>query len=246
MYSQMMVILGLKIAIGKEQPLIKFTVEKTPPSTYWVFKIKPAMIEALAQHIGMPTGFSLSPIKCLESDAPEYLMVVNTYRVSGLVNGLRAEWSVFVRDGNDQLCYMIVDGQSSKTSMDPINIITKSSKVMHEMENGEIHTGIEDEDNVFKSTISLVDAAPFVTVSREWVSANDHIYWSNGISDRTFYDAGLANARQRRIDNANLTMTNDTIWGSFLEQEPLHTLVMEDAIELVITPWENVDRVRVE
>lgn len=246
MYSQMMVNIGLRIAIGKEEPLVKFTVEKAPPSIYWVFQIKPSMIDSLTEQIGLPPGFSLSPIKCLESDTLDYLMVVNAYRVSGLVNGLRAEWSVFVRDGSDTPYYMIVDALSSKPSMDPISIITKSSTVVHEMENGKIYTQIGDEGRAFKSTISFSDSAPFATSSRDWVSANDRIYWGNGISDRTFYDSGLANARQRRIDNASVNIINDSVWGPFLEAEPFHTLVLEDAIEFVISPWENVDRVRVE
>ncbi|MEE4193879.1 MAG: hypothetical protein V2J07_01650 [Anaerolineae bacterium] len=204
------------------------------------------MIDSLTQQIGLPPGFSLSPIKCLESDTPEYLMVVNAYRVSGLVNGLRAEWSIFVRDDNDQLCYMIVDARSSKSSMDPISIITKSSTVMHEMANGKIQTQIGDEGSAFKSTINFSDSAPFATSSRDWVSANDQIYWRNGISDRTFYDAGMANARQRQIDNADVHIVNDTFWNSFLEPEPFHTLVLEGAMDLVITPWENLERVRVD
>jgi hypothetical protein len=239
----MMVNISLRIAIGKEEPLVKFTVEKDPPSIYWVFQIKPSKIDSLTQQIELPHGFSLSPIKCLDSDNPACLMVVNAYRVSGLVNGLRAECSVFVQDASDTPHYMILDAWSSKPSMDPISIITKASTVLHRKDDDKIYTQIGDEGSAFKSTLSLTDSAPFVTSSREWVSANDQIYWGNGVRDRTFYDSGLANARQRRIDNADVEITNDTIWGLYVEPQPIHTLVLEDAIEFVISPWENVDRV---
>ena len=100
MYSQMAVLTGIRIALGKEQPLVQFTVEKDPPSIYWVYRIKPGEVEGLAQKLGIPPQFSLCPIRCLESDEPEYLLTVNAYRVSGLAKGMRAEWSVFVQNGD--------------------------------------------------------------------------------------------------------------------------------------------------
>ncbi|HAV77123.1 MAG TPA: hypothetical protein DCX53_07200, partial [Anaerolineae bacterium] len=201
MYSQMAILTGIKIAIGKEHPLIPFTVEADPPSIYWVFRIKPSEIEGLARKLGIPSHFSLCPIRCLDTDEPDYLLTVNAYRVSGLANGLRAEWSVFVKDSDNTPRYMIVDARSSQLSVDPISIITKKSKVIHEKSGNEIHTQIGDGEDIFKSTIILPSNATPVTTSADWVSANDYIYWYNGICDRTFYDAGLANAKQRRISN---------------------------------------------
>ena len=246
MYSQMAARTGLMIALGKEHPLVKFTVEDDPPSLYIVFRIRPSKLEALSREIELPTGFSLTPIQCLEGDEPDYLMVVNAYRVSGLTNGLRAEWSVFVRDASSTPRYLILDARSSTTSMDPLTIITKASPVSHAKDGDLLLTRIGEEGEEFEAEISLAGSAQYAISSRAWVTANDHIYWGNGVSDRTFYDAGLANAKQRRIDMADVKITDNTIWGTFVEPEPVHALVLEEAIEFVISPWENIDRLEIE
>lgn len=245
MYSQMTILSGLKIAIGKEDPLVKFTVEKDPPSTYWVYRIKPSEINRLAQAIRIPAHFSLCPIRCLENDEPEYWLTINAYRVSGLANGLRAEWSVFIRDAENTPRYLIIDARSSTFSVDPIDIITRASTVIHEQRDGAIHTQIGEGDSAFRSTISLSGPASSVTVSRDWVSANDYIYWGNGICDRTFYDTGLSNTKQSRIGVEQYKIMDGSFWGQFLEPNPAYVLTLQNSIEFVISPWENVDRAHV-
>ena len=64
------------------------------------------------------------------------------------------------------------------------------------------------------------------------------------ISDRTYYDAGMADARQVALPPAALTIRDTTPWATIIEPEPAHVLVLLDAIELVISPWENIDRIR--
>jgi len=84
-----------------------------------------------------------------------------------------------------------------------------------------------------------------VTISRDWVSANDYIYWGNGICDRTFYDTGLANSNQIRIEKENYEIKDQSFWGQFVEPNPVHVLMLQNAIEFVISPWENIDRINV-
>jgi len=246
MYSQLMIFSGIKIAIGKENPLIKFTVEKDPPSIYWVYRIKASKLDELEKTLGLPKAFSLCPIQCLVTDESFYLMTMNAYRVSGLANGLRAEWSVFVRDAKNAPRYLIVDARSSQRSVDPIDIITKASTVIHERRGETIFTQIGEGDNVFRSTITLSGLEAPVVTSREWVSANDYIYWGNGICDRTFYDTGLSNAKHNRIDKNQIEVRDESFWSQFVEPDPIHVLMYQQSIEFVISPWENIDRLRKE
>ena len=245
MYSQMAIRTGFMIAIGKEYPLVPFTVEKDPPSMYWVFRIKSSEVDNLEKKLGLPSQFSLCPIRCLATDEPDYLLAVNAYRVSGLANGIRAEWSIFVHDGNSTPRYMVVDARSSTYSVDPVSIITKASVVIHERRNDNvIHTQIGEGENAFTATTNLHNLETPVTASAEWVSANDYIYWGNGICDRTFYNAGIAHAKQFRISNENSTIIDGTFWGTLIDPEPVHTLMFDNEIQFVVSPWENVDRVR--
>jgi hypothetical protein len=239
MYSQMAIYSGFRIAIGKDHPLMQFKIEKDPPSIYWVYRIKPSEVDGLAQKLRIPPQFPLCPIRCLNTDEPAYLLTVNAYRVSGLANGLRAEWSVFVRDSTNTPRYMIVDARSSTASMDPVNIITKASTVIHKRDGNVIHTRIGDGENAFTSTITLPADLPSVTSAAEWVSANDYIYWGNGICDRTFYNAGLADAQQSLISSKNAVIKDETFWAQVVEPDPVYILKLNNAIELVISPWEN-------
>lgn len=239
-YSQMTIFSGLRIIFGKDQPLVQFKVEMDPPSIYWVYRIKSSEIDTLLQKLGISSTFSLSPIRCLNTDEPSYFLALNAYRVSGLVNGIRAEWSIFVKDSSNTPRYMIVDARSSNTSMDPVNIITKASKVIHKREGNVIHTEIGKGEHAFISTITLPDNLPSTHSSAEWVSANDYIYWSNGICDRTFYNAGLADTKQSMINNKNAVIKDGTFWSQFVEPDPVYILKLNNPIEFVVTPWENV------
>lgn len=246
MYSQLAILNGLKIAIGKEHPLVRFTVETDPPSVYWVYRIKSSEVEGLALKLGIPSQFTLCPIKCLDTDEPSYLLTLNAYRVSGLANGIRAEWSIFVQDAENIPRYMIVDARSSQRSVDPVSIITRKSTVLHEKKGDEIHTQIGEGDDAFRATIILPDLSSPVTASSEWVSANDYIFWSNGVCDRTFYDASLANAKQHRISNENCVVHDGSFWSQLVEPDPIHILILDNPIEFAISPWENIDRVQIQ
>lgn len=243
MYAQLAVWNGFLIATGKEEPLIKFKIERDPPSIYLVYRIKPSETEGLAEKFGIPPQFSLCKIQCLETDEPEYLVALNIYKVSGLVSGFRAEWSVFVRDASNKPRYMIIEAWSSTFSMDPISIFTKAVTVIHERKGDTIHTQVGDGEASFRSRIKIPDAKEPVTLSTEWISANDYIYWRNGICDRTFYNADLAHAQQLYINNGNSMITNGTFWAEIVEPDPFHILIVDTEIELVVSPWENVERV---
>jgi hypothetical protein len=239
-YSQMVVFSGLKIAFGKDQPLVQFTVEADPPSIYWVYRIKSSEVDTLLGKLGIPSQFSISTIKCLNTDEPSYFLALNAYRVSGLVKGVRAEWSIFVKDSSNTPRYMIVDARSSNTSMDPVDVITKASTVIHKREGNVIHTQIGEGEHAFVSTITLPENLPSVHSSAEWVSANDYIYWMNGVCDRTFYNAGLADTKQSLINNKDVVIKDGTFWAQFVEPEPVYILKLNNAIEFVVTPWHNV------
>lgn len=245
-YAQLAVWNGFLIAIGKDEPLIKFKIEKDPPSIYLVYRIRSSKIEGLAERFGIPAQFSLCPIQCLETDKPEYLIALNIYKVSGLVSGFRAEWSVFVHDDTNQPRYMIIEAWSSTFSMDPVNIFTKAVTVIHERKGDTIHTQVGDGAASFRARITIPEEEEAVTLSTEWISANDYIYWRNGICDRTFYNADLAHAQQLCIHNGNSKITNGTFWAEIVEPDPVHILMVDTEIELVVSPWENVDRAHTE
>ena len=244
LYAQLALRQAFMIAIGREEPLLAFTVEADPPSVYFVFRVRPELVAGLHTRLGLPPGLESAPLRCLATDAPAHLLVLNVYRVSGLAKGLRAEWSVFVGDDGGIPRYMVFDARSSLPSMDPVDVITRASTVLHERVGSTITTRVGDGDEAFEATIDASSdaGASLVATAPEWSTANDYIYWGNGICDRTYYDAGMAAARVRDVVSAAVTIRDGTPWADLVESEPVHVLVFEDAIELAISPWENLGR----
>ncbi len=241
MYSQLALRSAVMIALGRELPLVTFTVEADPPSVYLVFALRPDAIEPLVEDARLPDGMTLAPVRCLEDDEPRHLMALNVYRVSGITNGRRAEWSVFVHEPDGTPRYMVLDARSSSRSMDPVDLFTRASRVDHVRDGDQITMTIGPEADAFRATIDTTDATPAVNAP-DWVTANDRIYWGNGICDRTFYDAGLADASMVQVPASAVTVADESPWAEYLEPTPVATLVFTQAIEFVVSPWENVGR----
>ena len=130
--------------------------------------------------------------------------------------------------------------------MDPVDVITPRSTVRHDRSGSTITTQVGDDPEALRCTIEMPegDGAPRVSPHAEWAAANDFIYWCNGICDRTWYDAGMHDPRKRKVPAPNYEVRDNTPWAELLEDEPLHVLVFEDEINLVMAPWQNLDDIQ--
>jgi len=241
LYSQMAVRSAVMIAVGREAPLVRFTVEDDPPSVYLVFRIRSDALAALATELALPGGLRLTPVRCLAGDEPAHVITLNVYRVSGITNGLRAEWSVYVDDGGGRPRYLVVDARSSGRSMDPVDVITPASRVEHRREGDVVTFAIGPAGEDIEATIPVPPGGGRAVSAPEWICANDEIFWANGVSDRTFYDGGLADADEVAVDPSTVTVTDRSRWARFVDPVPHRVLVLREAIEFVVSPWANID-----
>ena len=240
-YSQLYLREALYIVLGWSRPFIRFRVEATPPSLYFNFALTPEAANSLADELDLP--HPLAPIRCIDGEEPFHCLTLNVYRVSGLVNGLRAEWSLYIREpGSAKPRYLIVEARSDAGSMDPVAIVTRAGEVSHERTSEGLATEVVCEDGSrFRSLCKHPDEGESVRTADEWVEANDYIYWQNGICDRTFYDGALANARTSRLDAVGVEIDDATRWRQWIDPTPRHVIVFENAIEFAMSPWWNVD-----
>ena len=242
MYAQLSILDGVMILLGKKNPTLRFTILGDPGSVYINFEIKKSALEAFVDYIALPDGLQLVPIRCLADEEPAYLLTLNIYEVSGLVSGSRAEWSTFVDDGDGKPRYMILEARSSSGSMDPVHIVTRPGHVEHASTGGQlVSTAASEEGRLFRCSLALSERHPVATLASEWVAANDRIYWRNGVFDRAWYDGNLFDSAAKRVSRADIEIEDDTHWSQFVKRSPRHVLRYEDALEMVLSPWYNID-----
>lgn len=243
-----------RIGTGAAQPLAEFTVVDTPPSIFVNWTVPDAVAADFEAVAPLPPGFSLAKVRIIESDpVPRYWLSLNVYRVSGLTTGLRAEWSTYVDDGDGIPRFMILKARAAEGSLDPIGPLALPEPFSHALAGNTISTSMRDTvlqngvpvltpDNLFTSTITLPDPVDRVAAvpTREWVTANDFIFWRNGVNDRIFHNSSSHSAPLITVDPADVTLDDDSDWAPFLDPQPAHVLVYLDAIDFVISPWWNV------
>ncbi len=242
------------IAAGIGQAVLEFTVEKTPPSIFVNWVVPDVQAAAFTSAVGLPPGFTLAKVKIIESDPVQrYWLSLNVYRVSGLTTGLRAEWSTYVDDGSGVPRFMIIRARAAEGSLDPIGPLAPAEPFSHSLDSGVISTAMNKTvvqngaafvtpDNLFNSTITLPDPVDrnFVVPTRVWVTANDFIYWLNGVNDRIFHNSTSHSAPLISVDLADVFLDDDSEWAPFVDPVPAHVLVYLDKIQFMIGPWWNI------
>jgi len=245
MYSQLQVLQAAKVLVGRDSPLVRFTVEADPPSAYLNFAVREDRIADFAAHCGFPTGLSSAPIRCVEDDEPFVCLTANIYRVSGLANGVRLEWSTYVygdRPGVPR--YMIVDAVSSLFSIDPVDLVTPRGTCTYERAGQRLAAAADGGEGVLRFELDVPGDDPDTLPTREWVEANDLIYWLNGVCDRVYYDAGFHNTPMWRVDPTSIGLEHSTKWCEWVEPLPRHALFCSDSLDLVMSPWWNLSELR--
>jgi hypothetical protein len=241
LYSQLYLRDVFLIMFGKSKPLVSFKVEDSPPSVYWNFELRPERVADLERELALP--LPLAKIRILEGEEPRYYLTLNLYRVSGLARGIRAEWSLFVEDPhNAKPRYLVVEATSDQHAVDSVDLLTKIGEISHALSGESLESfAVSARGGRFSCTCRKVKGGKPVRAAAEWVEANDYIYWLTGICDRTFYDAGMANARIRQLDPSEYSIEDDSFWSRLVDPAPRHVIVYDDAIEFAMSPWWNLD-----
>ena len=236
---------------GAGVPWMNFDVGGDPNSIFINFEFRDrAQVEAFEANV-LPAGFKLAPLRILDTDEPTFFLVLNIYNSSGgLVAGARAEWSVFVEDPeNGHPRFLVVEAKAENVSADSVNLITSPEPVSHVFEDGAIvsRVAVEDPDGgeeqpYFHSRISWPQMPEArVSLAREFVAANDFIYWGNGVADRVLYNASMHNRDAVLIPEDQMTIRDDSPWAGYVDPLPKHTYVYLNPLEIVISPWWNLD-----
>lgn len=241
LYSQLALRDAFLILIGKQRPNLAFKVLADPCSIYVNFPVRRELEQEFAEYINLGDDLALAPMRCLAGEEPTLLLTLNIYEVSGLVHGPRAEWSTYVTDRDGVPRYMVLEARAAAGSMDPVNLFTRPDRVEHQRTGDMLESNVGSEDGqLFNCTLRLDETHPEVEVATEWITANDYIYWRNGVCDRTWYDASVFNGKVRSVPGSDVTIRDETHWARFIEPQPRNVFRYDDALEFMISPWFNV------
>lgn len=233
-------------------PWLNFDVGIDPNSVFINFEFRDAQSRAdfAAEHL--PAGFKLAPLRILQSEEPRYFLVLNLYQSSGgLVEGARAEWSVFVEDPELGIPrFLVIQAAAENFTADSVNLLVAPEPVDHRLEDeaivsyvGEENPETAEETLYFRSRINWPQPAEnAVLLDREFVVANDYIFWGNGVADRGLYNSSVHNRPVMRIDNDQINIEDHSRWRDFVKAQPVHSLVYLNPLDIVISPWWNLDK----
>lgn len=236
---------------GANPAWLKFNVGEAPNSIFINFEFQDqGQIDAF-EAAELPPGFTLAPIRILETDTPRYFLVLNVYQSSGgLVDGARAEWSVFVEDpATGEPRFLVVQAAAESLSADSVNLITAPEPVSHTLEVDAIasYVGVADPMGgpdvlYFSSSIDWPQMPEQrARLHREFTAANDDIYWGNAVADRGLYNASVHNREVVLVDPAQITVSDLSHWAQYVDPTPVHSVVYLNPLEIVVSPWANLD-----
>jgi hypothetical protein len=250
-YACLAVFEATAIALGMSRPLVSFKVLADPPSIFINWEILPEQRQEFLRLLDLPEWLEMRPIHIVEGEEERrYFLSLNIYEVaglSGLLSGYRAEWSIFVgkKNGEGPASFLVVEARHSMFSQDSVNGYVRGTVLEHSR-NSSDHTIISfvhfGTNTTFRSVIATGPAAKEVYVAREFIAANDLIYWKNGVADRSFYDGSLVNSKLWSIDPAHVAVEDNTYFAQFRKADPSSVLVFQQGLNLVLSPWYNLDR----
>lgn len=236
---------------GGNVPWMNFKVGQDPNSIFINFEFRDSATREAFAAEHLPAGFTLAPIRILDTDQPRYFLVLNIYQSSGgLVEGARAEWSVFVNDPNGgEPRFLVVQAAAESISADSVNLLTLPEPVSHALEPDAIssYVGVVDETTqvetlYFSSSIRWPQAPEaLASFHREFAAANDFIFWGNAVSDRGLHNATVHNRSAVLIASDQIDLVDKSHWSEYIHAEPVHTVVYRNGLDIVISPWWNLD-----
>ena len=237
------------IGVDANRPWLTFNVAASPHSIFVNYTFASETQRKAFERDVLPSGFSLAPIAIVAAEPPAYYLVVNVYSSSGgLVEGARAEWSVFVEDPVSGVPrFLVVEAVAASLAADPVNLLTAPENVQHVLSGEVVTSAVErpqeggGEALYFRSTFPQpAPGAQTVQLSPGFAAANDYIFWGNGVADRGVYNGSVYARPVTLIDPVTFSVEDNSRWAPYLNETPRHVLSYQNALEIIISPWFNL------
>jgi len=223
--------------MGMGDALTKFDIKNTPPATYYNFKITDPV--TLSATLKLPSVYSLAKTHFLKNDtAKDYYLTLSIYEIEGAVEGTRAEWSVYVDNGNGREKFMIIDLQTEDAAVDPVSLINLPSKVSHGLAGSTLSTRLSSSSIDFDASFNTLGSTE-EPLSLDWIEAGDHVCHITGICDKRYYDEETLDMPVHVPTSVTIN-TISTPWNDYISTTPSLVFYRDNAQEYVVKPWYNL------
>jgi hypothetical protein len=225
---------------AKDEPVSAFEIDNSVPSVFFNYVIPDAKADGLEAALGLPSGYCLKKNKILESDAQQaYYLTLNIFKINEAIEGLRAEWSVYVDDGTGHEHFMIVELMTEDVVLDPVNLLNFPSMVQHELSGDTVSTTLVSPTIDFKAVLKVNDCREELH-TLDWVEAKDFVYYLNGICDKYYFGEGSLETPLLLVNPSSVIVSASTPWSEFIDSEPVHVLLRTNRQFIGKKPWVNV------
>ncbi len=145
--------------------------------------------------------------------------------------------------------FTVVQAAAASIAADSVRLLTLPEPVTHLLTPSAItsYVGVVDpvtkvETPYFSSSINWPQPATSnARLAREFAVANDYIFWGNGVADRGLYNSTVFNRDVVLLDNTQVSLVDDSRWKDYINPAPVHTVVYRNPLDIVVSPWWNLD-----
>ncbi len=222
---------------GKDDAYVGLRVANETPSTYYNFEITDP--DGLAAALDLPAGHSLAPTRFFEGGAEGYYLTLSVFEVEDAIEGMRAQWSVYVDDGSGRPHQRVLDLMTADVGIDPVSIFNLPSEVRHGLAEGVLSTRLSSAAITFDASFETAGTTD-EALTMDWIESGDNVCYTNGICDKFYYDAGTLDTPVHRA--ADVTVNEfSTPWSEFVSATPAIVFYRDNAQQYAVKRWHNLE-----
>ena len=226
-----------ELFLGTGDAYVGFRVSNETPSTYYNFEITDP--EAMEAALDLPDGRRLARTRPLDSEDDAYYLTLSVHEADDAVEGTRAEWSVYVDDGDGRPHQQVLDLLTEDVGIDPVGIVNLPNDVRHGLADGELTTHLASPTISFDASFETADATE-AALSLDWIESGDNVCYANGVCDKFYYDAETLDVPVHQAGDVTVDRFS-TPWDEFVSDTPASVFYRDNAQEYAVKRWHNLE-----
>jgi hypothetical protein len=222
--------------LGKGDAYVGTLVTNETPSAFYNFEITDS--DGLAAALDLPAGYTLIPTQFFRDGGEGYYLTLSIYEEKDSVEGMRAQWSVYVDDGRGRPQQRVIDLMTADVGINPVSIFNLPSEVRHELAGGVLSTRLSSAEVNFEASFDTAGAIE-EDVTMNWVESGDNVCYTNGVCDKFYHNAETLDVPVHRVTDVTVNAF-ESPWSRFVRETPDIVFYRDNAQQYVVKRWQNL------